>query len=479
MRMSRFLRRHIVLFIGGLAAALVVAALILLASLGVESYRERIATTASDALGAEVRIEGPLRARIWPGLQVTLQDVRIQAHGSEIGYARNVRLGVSLIPLLSGRLRIWSVLLHQPTLSIERDSNGALNLRVSGASTPPASVRGLDRIAVTDGTLRYADRRSGNVLEARDCNVRLRNIVYREMNPEHLPRQTSFTGELACNEIQRNDVRLSNVEFLASGTGGILQLEEVTMDIFGGRGTGRVHADYTGSLPNYDVHFSLPYFRIEAFLASLSPRRLADGLMTFTAELSMHGKSLDDALSSMSGRLSLRGEDLTLFGSDIDATYSRYESSQNFNLADLGAFFFAGPLGIVVTKGYQFSSIVEGAESSSTIHTLVSDWNVEDGVAEAHDVAMATSSNRIALKGRLDLVNEAFIDTTMAVIDAEGCVKVEQKIRGTFRQPVMEQPNVVRSLVGPALELLRRGAEFISGDRECEVFYSGSVPPPS
>lgn len=91
---------------------------------------------------------------------------------------------------------------------------------------------------------------------------------------------------------------------------------------------------------------------------------------------------------------------------------------------------------------------------------------------------MATNENRIALKGKLDLVNEQFIDTRMALIDSRGCVKVEQGVRGTFRQPVVERPSVVESFFGPALELLKKGGELIAGDDECEVFYEGSVPPP-
>jgi hypothetical protein len=99
-------------------------------------------------------------------------------------------------------------------------------------------------------------------------------------------------------------------------------------------------------------------------------------------------------------------------------------------------------------------------------------------VGTGKDVAGATNENRIALKGRVDLVNEEFVGLSMALIDPNGCVKVEQKIRGTFNQPIMEQPNVLGSFFRPALELLRKGVELISGNDECEAFYTGSVTPP-
>jgi len=67
--------------------------------------------------------------------------------------------------------------------------------------------------------------------------------------------------------------------------------------------------------------------------------------------------------------------------------------------------FFAGPLGLAVTKGYNFARIFQGTERTTSIRTLVSEWQSEHGVAQARDVAMATQENRIALIGGLDFVS--------------------------------------------------------------------------
>lgn len=102
---------------------------------------------------------------------------------------------------------------------------------------------------------------------------------------------------------------------------------------------------------------------------------------------------------------------------------------------DAGAFFFAGPVGLAVTKGYDVASIFQGSKGRSEIRTLVSGWKVERGVAQAQDLAMATNENRGVLHGGLDFVNKRFDDVTVALIDAKGCAKVKQKIRGTFQPP--------------------------------------------
>jgi AsmA protein len=92
-------------------------------------------------------------------------------------------------------------------------------------------------------------------------------------------------------------------------------------------------------------------------------------------------------------------------------------------------------------------------------------------------VALATTKNLIALHGGLDFVNRRFADVTVAAIDAKGCARVQQVIRGSFGKPVVEKPRVLTSLAGPVLKLYRqtRGL-FPAGP--CEVFYSGSVAAP-
>ncbi len=295
-------------------------------------------------------------------------------------------------------------------------------------------------------------------------------------SPDRL-KNLSFKAELACGKIRTKNVAASDLKFSAEGKNGVFDLKPVTMRVFGAQGSGSIQADFSDAVPRYHAGFSLPQFRIEEFLKTLAPEKVAEGAMDFSANLSMQGKTVNEMRQTMEGPISLRGKNLMLNGSDLDQEFSRFKSSQNFNLVDVGAFFFAGPVGLMVTKGYKFASIFQGSGGSSGIRTLVSDWGVERGVAQAQDVAMATNENRIALKGGLDFVKEQFNDVTIALIDAKGCAKVQQKIRGSFEKPVVEQPNILKSLAGPALGLLKRGRDILTGG-ECEVFYAGSVAPP-
>ena len=108
---------------------------------------------------------------------------------------------------------------------------------------------------------------------------------------------------------------------------------------------------------------------------------------------------------------------------------------------------------------------------------LISEWNLEDGILRAGDVALSTEENRLALTGGLDFVNLRFENTRVAVIDGKGCAVVEQLIEGEFRDPRIEKPHFLVPLVGPLVNILRQGVELFI-DAECEPFYTGRLEHP-
>jgi AsmA protein len=178
------------------------------------------------------------------------------------------------------------------------------------------------------------------------------------------------------------------------------------------------------------------------------------------------------------GVASLKGEHLLLYGVDLDSLLAKIEEGQSFSLVDVSFFFLAGPLGTVLTKGYDFAGIyIETTGGQGIIEKLVSEWKIRNGIAEAEDVALSTKRNRIAMKGGLDFVNSRFDNVTVAALDEKGCSKFSQNVHGSFRKPQIETISTLQALVGPAVKLFEEVQKF-TGWGKCKVFYNGSIKHP-
>jgi AsmA protein len=292
----------------------------------------------------------------------------------------------------------------------------------------------------------------------------------------------SFTGDTRCKILKIYNFTLMNLVMRAAGEKGILDLNPVSMNIFGGTGNGSIHVDVTGPSPHYRVIYTLNRVRIEELLQQYSlkkiPQKTIEGPINFSADLTAMGKSADEVKRSLNGNLSLNGENLMLYKIDIDALIMKYERTQNLNLLDVGAFLLAGPFGPVLTKSYNFISLYEESQGGKgIIRKLVSVWKVKNGIAEARDVALATKKQRIAMKGGLNLINERFVDVTVAALDKRGCTVYSEKVHGPFRKPQIEKLSIFKSIAGSVLNPLEDAWKFIQGEK-CTVFYSGSVAQP-
>ncbi|MDO9220969.1 MAG: AsmA family protein, partial [Thiobacillus sp.] len=448
---------------GALIGLLALAAIALFVFLDINAFKPRFEAAASGIMGMDVKVGGRLEIGFFPNMLVTLNDVHIRNRGTEIATAKEAKVGIDILSLLHQRVRIEQIELEKPSLSIEKGRDGTFNFEKPEASRRPLPNLNLAKVSVSDGTFFYADKQTGTGFEAADCSLDVSHLQLSGRGRPGIMKNLSLAAELTCGVVRTKSYAASGLKVSVTGKHGIIDLKPLTMRVFEGQGSGSMRADFTAAVPLYHVRYSLSQFHIEAFLKHLSPQRAAEGRMDFLANLSLQGKTMKALRQTAQGQISLRGKNLILNGRDLDQTFDRYESSQNFNLVDVGALFFAGPVGLAVTKGYDFASVLQGSEGRSEIRMLVSDWKVERGVAQSKDVAMATNKNRVALQGRLDFVNERFDDVTVALIDAKGCIKAQQKIHGAFTKPVVDQPSTLTALTGPVMRLLKQVASLFPG----------------
>jgi len=465
------------LFLAGIAIVLLV---------DVNAHKPRIESAVSDALGMEFRIVGKARLRLLPSAGISLSDIRLRNRGTDLASAETLRVGVKLRPLLNRRVEITELVLDKPSIRIEKRADGTFNYETPPRPPKPAkegesagTSLAVARGAVKDGSLSYTDRKDGTKMEISGIGLSLKDLSIPAAPDAPLSRGISFTGELRVKEVRGKDLAVSDVDAKVAASRGVYDIRPFTMRLFGGKGDGEIVVDLSKEKPDVRVKYTLAKFRAEESLAAISQKKSLSGPMTLVPDLSFRGKGAEEMKRTVRGQVSLRGEDLTLHGMDIDEALSTMEQAQKLNLADVGAFLLAGPLGTAATKGYSFGGAYAAAAKAgeSRLTRLVSDWTVRDGIAEAKDVAFATRKNRIALKGKLDIVHERFVDVTVAVLDEKGCAKLRQKISGPFRDPQMDKVSTLQSTATSVLGFFEKARQLM-GRSDCTPFYTGSVAHP-
>jgi uncharacterized protein involved in outer membrane biogenesis len=134
-------QKLILLAAGGLVGALILVAVIVLLILGVNA-KHQVQRILSDALEMEVNVGGRLDIGFFPSLHMTMENVQIRNHGSEIASAAQASLGIELFPLLHQEVRMDSVRLKHVRISIERQCDGRFNFETRTESQTDVSTNG-------------------------------------------------------------------------------------------------------------------------------------------------------------------------------------------------------------------------------------------------------------------------------------------------------------------------------------------------
>lgn len=461
----------------GLLGALFLVTMAVIVLFDINTYRLRVKAAASEALGMDVSVNGRLSLGFSPGLYLALSHLHIRNRGVGVTTAPQARLGIDLLPLLKQQVRINSIWLDEPIISIVHDLKGNFNFENPELEVHILAPLNIPEISFNDGTLRYFDARTELLLEATGCNLAAEDMALAGGQTTDAFKHLSLTGNLDCENFRKNDFSGTKLKTRVNISEGRYELNPLKMTLFGGVGNGKVLARLQNETPQYELEYILSGLHTEDFFLAFTGVPMLEGLMDFNIGLAATGSTHHQILNSAIGEFALTAGKLTLHGSDLDSQLARFEASQDFDLIDAGAFFFIGPLGLLASKGYDFTRVLNDSGGSSKIEILVSDWKVTNGLAEAKDVAMATDQHRLALRGQLDFVNEQFRDVTLAAIDGAGCAIVQQRITGSFQTPIIQNPGMVKTLTSPIRSLFKQGIELLT-DLDCEVFYSGSVAAP-
>jgi len=472
-RKSLFVALGVVLFFCLLA-------IIAWAFVDTQVIRERVERTASNSLGMEVKVNGPATIQLFPVPGLRLEDFHIRNSETEWLVASGVDIRVRILPLLRGRVDLAGVTLMQSSLQLVQHEDGDFNFIPD--QRPEDSGQGrpfrIQSFGIKDTDLVFIHQASGERIKAQSCDWTGQGLEWSPAGPDspqlNLP---DFQGSLTCGKVSYAEMELTGLQAEVLAQDQQLLISQVRGELLEGSLEAWLESDFSGSHPNHSLELELTGFRIERFFETFQQEQGAQGLLNFTAQLESSGKTSREILAGLKGGAEIFGTELVLHGLDLDEQLARYQTTQRFNLVDVGAFFVAGPAGLAITRGYGFASIFADTDEQTPIRELVSEWDIADGVASARDVALSTQQNRLALAGGLNFVDSRFKDMKVAVIDAEGCAIVEQSIQGKFHDPHVDTPNFLVVITGPFVDAVRRGIELFA-DIDCDVFYTGRVEHP-
>jgi hypothetical protein len=227
----------------------------------------------------------------------------------------------------------------------------------------------------------------------------------------------------------------------------------------------------------YRLQYRVEGARVEYFLKKYYKQDFMKGELDYALDIHSRGADWTALKQNAFGEINITGDSLDLSGVNIDKVLKKFERSQNFDLADLGAVLVAGPVGLAVTKGSDFVSLATvnlNPKDHTHIQTMRAKWRLEDRQLIAEDVAFATSQNRIAFQGRIDIARDSIPGLTIAVVDRNGCALMDQKLYGKTSDLKTGKLNITKTIFGSVINFVNA----IVG-KDCKPVYTGIVKHPT
>lgn|GEM_PF-6989571 len=465
--------------VAGVVAAVIILAIVGLAAYArTDAFHAKMQAAASRGMGMQVSLEGPLSIGLFPSPNITLHDVHVQNRGVALGAVDEAYVRYRWLPLFHRDPELDKVVVRGAHVLVRKGTDGTLDLV---RSTPPVHLRahGPIEITATDSVIRYENPKGGAWVQAEGCDAKLHQVYSEKPDGRRALERLSFSAaEMSCKTVSSAKFTGTDLKVSAVAPGkGVYDFKPITLQAFGAPATARFHFEASGDDESYAAAVSVPEVQIANILSGLGFRPIASGQVSLSGDMSYHGQSHRDLLTTVTGGVAFHGKDVTLQGYDLDKEMTRFERTQRFDLADLMGLFVLDGAGMLATKGYDYGELISKRRGgTSHVHELVADVQISDGVVHAHDVAMSTDTHRMAAQGNLKLTTDDLDKVTLALVDAKGCPIAEEKLDGSIRKPKLAKGNIFRTITGPVRRLANK-AEDIFTPSGCKPFYDGVVKP--
>ena len=168
-------------FLGSLLVIALLAALIGPSYVDWNQFKSRFEQEATLTLGLPVKVKGTAGIRLLPLPSVTFTEIEVGASADSIPVlvADSFKIDIELAPLLKGNVVVVDMQMANPTLNIELDKQGQMD--VPEFASPRQELQGanvsLENIAITNGQVKISDARYDRIIQIEDIDWTLKRSL--------------------------------------------------------------------------------------------------------------------------------------------------------------------------------------------------------------------------------------------------------------------------------------------------------------
>ena len=465
----------------------IVAFFLLIKVIDFNEYKPRIQKAIKESTGYELVIRGDITLSLSPA-GVSIFDIEIAnpTYHPEAPFAKlgSFDVALDLSALLKKEIKVRHIAIDNLNVMIEKTKEGKFNYEL--LSTPKNSEKkskennttlekedtfplvNVKKMKFSNANVTYADANSNAQIAFEKINLDMNDINYD--TSKHRLQAFAFIGDTHIDKIQYGKYALKDISTSFEMKDAIAISDNLRYTLFETPIQGSGKFDLSGKQPKISIKSKIVGLKLANLSHEIWDKNLLDGGANGEFKLSFFVGDVHTFKSTLHGFIQLYGEEITLKGYDIDKIALALDPNQRSKGLLLGNL-IAGAVGM--SKG-----------ESSTLKEVNTRVDIGYSEIQLTDVALSTATNRLALKGTINIVDEKFIDFKAALLDSKGCATFQQKMSGSFAKPsvkvddatITALSNVVLSFSTKSKAPTPSAAK--QQDENCTVVYDGVIKHP-
>jgi hypothetical protein len=256
-------------------------------------------------------------------------------------------------------------------------------------------VLGVDKVLVSEW------QQMTNAQPAKSASLSLVPAAQAQAGRPSAFARVTGSGNVSIGSIKYDDLLLTNAKSKVTLDRGMVRMNPVTAELYGGQQTGNIIIDARTTPVTYSVDSRLQNVDANKLLSSVSSmKQLLYGVLAANADTSFTASSADQIMRTLNGKLSLNLQNGKLMNMDL-----------LHQLASVG----------------KFLNLPRPAQNFTNIAQLTGDFMVRDGVATTDNLEAAIDGGSMAAHGSVNLAEQTLDMKVTAVLSKA----MSQQVGGT------------------------------------------------